>query len=121
MYLLVNGQPIAAMPAPEGFKVWLRDLDDASATERTADGKLKRSRITTKRQIDLRYNALEWSVVSALFMQLDDEFAEVTYPDPRGGQYETRTFYTGDRPATVPFERDGKLWWNGVEYTLTEQ
>lgn len=119
MYLAINGVEIAVYPFE--FAAKLMDLDDGETTTRTADGTLSRDRIAVKRQIDMSWNALQWSQVSAVLTAMQDEFFQFTYPDPMTGQQETKTFYVGDRTAPVALTKNGVTWWQGLQLTLTEQ
>lgn len=119
MELRVNGVEIAAYPIE--FKPTILDLDDADTTARTADGMLGRDRITVKRQIEMSFNALRWEELSAILQSMGDVFFEFYYPDSLAGQYETRRFYVGNRSAAIAIERDGVMWWTGLQMTLTEE
>lgn len=119
--LLINGQEIAAYPAPGGFKVTILDLDDADVTTRTADGTLARARVSVKRQIEMSFPPLTMDKISGVLRQMEDAFFDFTYPDPMIGAIVTKTFYVGNRPAAVPFVRDGIMYWDGLEITLTER
>ncbi|RJE88630.1 hypothetical protein D3P07_11595 [Paenibacillus sp. 1011MAR3C5] len=119
MDLKINGQIIAAKPYQ--FSVTVLDLDDADATVRTANGTFNRDRVAVKRQIDMTFNPLPWKTASALLKQMKDSFFQVYYPDVMTGEYETKTFYVGDRPAPVAISRDDGIWWGQIQITLTEQ
>lgn len=121
MLLKVNGVEIAAYPAPDGFSVTVLDLDDADATTRTADGRMTRARVAIKRQIEMTFNPLTWSEISALLQSMTGVFFDFYYPDPMSGQYETRTMYVGNRTAPVAITRNGEIWWGQLQMTLTEQ
>ena len=97
------------------------DLDDAETTTRTADGTLSRDRIATKRQIEMSWPALPWEKLSAVLTAMQDEFFVFYYPDPMAGQYETKTMYVGNRQSPIAIERNGVIWWSGLQLTLTEQ
>jgi hypothetical protein len=119
LYLKINGADIAAMPS--AVQVTILDLDDAESTTRTADGTLHRDRVAVKRQIELTFNALRMDEISPLLQQISDIFFDFTYPDPMVGAYITKKVYVGDRPANIPFEKDGVLYWSGFKMTLTER
>lgn len=119
MYIAINGTEIPRYP--NKFVVRVMDLDDGETTTRTADGTLTRDRIAVKRQIEATWPALRWEELSALLQLMQDEFVYVTYPDPMNGQEETKLFYAGDRSSPVAIERNGVMWWEGLEVTLTEQ
>lgn len=119
MNLRINGQELPVYPAR--LQVTVLDLDDADSTERTADGILTRSRVAVKRQIEMEWNALRWEDISAILQMMADIFFSVTYPDPMTGQHETKTMYVGNRVSPVAIEKNGVLWWEGLQITLTEQ
>jgi len=119
MYIAINGTELPKYP--NKFQVRVMDLDDGETTTRTADGTLSRDRIAVKRQIEMTWPALRWEELSALLHLMQDEFVDVTYPDPMTGQQETKVFYAGDRTAPIAFERGGVMWWEGLEVTMTEQ
>lgn len=119
MILRIDGVEIAAYPAV--FRVTILDLDDAESTTRTADGRLNRNRVAVKRQIDMEFNAMPADKISSVLRAMGNVFFDLYYPDPMDGDYATRTFYVGNRPAVIPFERNGVIWWEGLRITLTEQ
>ena len=119
MDMKINGMTIAVFPAQ--FKVTVMDLDNAESTVRTADGTLSRDRITVKRQIEMSWNALEWPNLSSILTAMQDEFFDFYYPDPLTGTYQTKTFYVSNRVAPIAIERNGTIWWGGLEITLIEK
>jgi len=105
---------------PGGFSVTTADTDSDSSG-RTADAMMHRDRIAVKKQIDLEFRLLKWDEISAILQAVEDIFVDVCYPDPKSGQYETRTFYAGNRTVAVPFEKNGEIYWDGLKFTLTER
>lgn len=119
MQFKINGQDVAVFPSK--FKVTVLDLDDAESTTRTADGTLNRDRITVKRQIEMSWSALPWDKLALILQAMDGVFFDVLYPDPMTGKYETKRMYVGNRPSPVAIDKNGTLWWEGLEVTLTER
>lgn len=119
MYIAINGTELPKYPAK--FVAKIMDLDDGETTTRTADGRLTRDRVAVKRQLELTFAPLKWEELSAVLQLMQDEFIRVTYPDPITGQQETKKFYAGDRVSPIAIERNGIMWWSGLEVTLTEQ
>ena len=119
MNMKIDGVDLPVYPST--FQVTILDLDDAETTTRTSDGTFTRDRVAVKRQIEMSWPAIKWENLSAILQAMANEFFEFTYPDSMSGRYETRTFYVGDRPAPIAFERDGVIWWSGLQLTLTEQ
>jgi hypothetical protein len=119
LVIKINGINIAKTPSE--FSVDVMDLDDGSTTTRTVDGTLHRDRIAVKRKLNMRWNALTWDVLSELLESVSPVFFEVYYPDPMTGQYETKTFYVGDRQAPVAIVRNGTVIWEGLTMNFIER
>lgn len=119
MLMQIDGVELPVYPS--SFNVTVMDLDDAETTTRTADGTLSRDRIAVKRQIEMSWPALRWEDLSAILQMMENEFFEFTYPDPMTGSQETKVFYAGNRPAPIAINKNGVLWWQGLQVTLTEQ
>jgi hypothetical protein len=119
MLLKINGVEIAAYPSE--FTVTPMDLDDADSTARTADGTLSRDRVAVKRQIEMSWSAIPWDKISSILQAMSGTFFEFYYPDPMEGDYVTKTFYVGNRPAPMAIEKNGVIWWQGLRVTLTEE
>jgi len=115
----INGQDIAASPST--FQVMPFDLDAEEGTGRTADGQGYRSRIAVKRQIEMSWGPLPWATMSKLLRSMRDSYFSVTYPDPMSGQFETRTFSVGNRPAPFAVSKGSEIMWSGLKVTLTER
>lgn len=119
MIIKINDTELPKYPAE--FSVTPMDIDNGETTTRTADGTLNRDRIATKRQIEMTWGALEWETISAILNLMSGTFFDVYYPDPMDGTYATRTFYVGNRPATVAVAQGDKILWSGLKVTLTER
>lgn len=119
MVIKINGQEIAAYPAT--FLVTTLDLDDGETSVRTADGTLNRDRIAVKRKIEMDFGGLRWNEISSILNSIKDEFFEVYYPDPMTGRYETKTFYSGDRPAAIAISKGNEIIWEGLKLSLVER
>ncbi len=119
MIIKIDGVTIPRNPSE--FSVDVMDIDDGSTTARTVDGTLHRDRIAVKRKINMRWNALTWDVLSQLLEAVSPVFFEVYYPDPMTGQYETKTFYVGDRQAPVAILRNGTIIWEGLTMNFIER
>lgn len=115
----INGQDIAASPAT--FQPMIFDLDAEEGTGRTADGTGYRSRIATKRQLELTWGPLTGPTMSALLKQMRDSYFQVTYPDIMTGNIETKTFSVGNRPAPFLVSKGNLIMWGGLKVTFTEQ
>jgi hypothetical protein len=117
--LKINNVEIAAYPIE--FTVTVLDLDDADSTTRAADGTLNRDRVAVKRQIEMSFSVLPWDKISAILKSMEPVFFDFYYPDPMAGKHVTKRMYVGNRPAPVAIDKNGVLWWDGLQVTLTEQ
>ena len=106
---------------PNEFKVTVLDVDDGETSVRTADGTLNRDRVAVKRQIEMSWTMIKWSELSTILQAMADVFFDFYYPDPMTGQYETKTFYVGNRPAPMALVKDGEIYWTDVKIILTER
>ncbi|WHH58489.1 DUF6711 family protein [Petroclostridium sp. X23] len=119
MLLKINNTEISVYP--KEFTVTPLDIDNGESTVRTADGTLNRDRVAVKRQIEMSWGVLSWEDVSSILQAMQDVFFDFYYPDPMTGQYETKTFYVGNRPTPAALSKNGQILWSGLKVTLTEK
>lgn len=105
--LMVDG---VEAPCPSTFTWGLQDVS-AAESGRTDDTIMHKNRVGQKRKISLGWNAKDWQTTALIMRMFNPEYVSVRYPDMMSGQYETRTFYVGDRTAPV------KWWWAGNQRT----
>lgn len=96
------------MPTPSSFSWGLQDIS-ASESGRTDDTIMHKNRVGQKRKLSLQWNAKDKATTAKILKAFNPEYISVTYPDAMSGNDETRTFYVGDRTASV------KLWWVGKQ------
>lgn len=94
------------LPCPSVFSWGLQDIS-ASESGRTDDTLMHKNRVGQKRKITLQWNGKDWKETAQIIQAFNPEYVKVRYPDMLTGEYETRTFYVGDRTAPV------KWWWDG--------
>lgn len=105
---------------PKSFVVDLSDIDGEST--RNALGDLIRDRIAVKRKLSCDWEPLRMDQISALLQAVQNEFFQVTYPDPMTGSMRTSFFYVGDRTAPMYWQApDGSYLWKGLSMNLVEQ
>ena len=68
---------------------------------------MHKARVAQKRKIVIGFNGITAEDASRVLQAVNPEYINVYYWDVMDGQYETRTFYVGDR--TSPF----KCFWVG--------
>ena len=115
---IIDGADFADCVIAGGLK-WARNDIDRDGSGRTMDAVMHRSRIATKRQLDINCRQLSETRAAALAAALDKETVTVTYPDMQSGSA-TKTFYGTKLEGGVWGERNSMLFWEGVKFTLTE-
>lgn len=92
----VDGFPL---PDPSEYS----GIDSALDTQgsRDATGEAHRDMVATKNPIKLKWNALDWDMISEILSHLREEYVTVTYPDPSTRTIRTMTAYAGDRDWDV--------------------
>ena len=98
---------------------WARNDIDQDGAGRTLDGVMHRSRIATKRQLDINCRQLTEERARQLSNALDKETVSIMYPDMQEGRI-TRTFYGTKLEGGLWGVRNGSIVWDGVKFTLTE-
>ena len=115
--LKVDGKNI---PCPSIFEWGLQDVS-APDSGRTEDTLMQKNRVGQKRTISLAWNGKNWTEISEILKAFNPEYIEVTYPDMMSGQYETRTFYVGDRKSNVVMWTVGKKIMEKVSFDIIER
>lgn len=90
------------MPCPSSFDWSLQDVS-AAESGRTDDSLMHKNRVAQKRKIALSWSELTASETSTVLTAFNNQYFDVYYWDAMDGQYETRTFYAGDRKAPVHY------------------
>lgn len=108
-----------SVKSPTVLQVDIVDIDKES--ERNANGTMQRTRVATKRKLNVEWGALTNSEISKILNAVSDVFFTVTYPDPMTGSSSTRTFYVGDRSAPVYRIKNSVPVWEGLKADLVEK
>ena len=101
--ITING---VAMPQPSVYSWSLQDVS-APDSGRTEDSLMWKNRVSQKRKLKLGWKMKNTDTTAFILQSFNPEYIDVTYFDMQDNQYETRTFYVGDREAPV------KYWWVG--------
>ena len=121
MVLEINGLDIVPYIAYQGVQ-WQREDVDASDAGRDLAGFLHRSRVTTKRRLDVTCKPLTAREASLVLTAIMPEFVTVRYTDPQEGTVVTRTMYSNNTPAQYLIRREnGTELWGGIVFPLIEQ
>lgn len=94
------------MPCPSVFEWGLQDVS-LGESGRTDDALMHKNRVAQKRKLSIAYNGADKDTCATILQAINPEYISVYYFDLMAGEYQTRTFYVGDR--TAPF----KIWFVG--------
>jgi hypothetical protein len=109
-----------ALPEPSKFDWGLQDIS-AAESGRDDSTTMWKNRVGQKRKISIAWNGLKWNEVSRVLTAVNSEYFSMTYPDMMAGQYETRTFYVGDRSAPVKMWNVGNKRIETLSFDLIER
>lgn len=94
-----------ALPQPYSYSWSLQDIS-ASSAGRTEDTLMHKETVGKKRKLQLTWKAKDTTTTAQILAAVTaSEYFRVQYWDMLDNQYETRTFYVGDRSSGV------KHWW----------
>lgn len=116
--LVINGHDYTKYIQDEGYD-WGRDDLDSEKTTRTKDGKMRRDKITEKRNLTYAMLPMPENLAAQLDTDLHAAQFSVRYHDLHGDQ--TREFYCSKFPAKLHQVIDaGNLMWEGISFNLHE-
>lgn len=100
---------------------YLWKLEDVSASDagRTEDTMMHKKRIGQLVGIELSWQNIPTSEVSAILKAFNPEYIKVCYLDAMQGKYITSEFYVGNRSA--PMYNAAKGLWQNVSFNLIER
>lgn len=108
-----------AVTAPAKLSVGISDQDVNSDTD--ANATLHRNRVAIKRKLSCEWGDLSWNEISTILNASSDVFFPIKYPDPKTGNFETKTFYVGDRTSPVALIKNNTVEWQGLSCDFIEQ
>ncbi len=120
MVLEIDGVDITPYIAYQGVQ-WQRSDIDADEI-RTLDGTLRRSRVATKRQLNITCRPLTLEEAALVLSAVMPVSVTVRYTDPQLGREVTARMYSNNSPATFCMrQKDGTEYWGGISFPLTEK
>ena len=121
MVFEIDGQNMVPYVAFEGFK-WQRSDVDGPGAGRNLQGDLRRSRVATKRRLDITCRLLTTAEASVVLTSIMPEWVRARYTDPQEGGVVERTMYSNNNPASFQIRRpDGTEYWGGITFPLIEK
>lgn len=113
--LSVDGVPVKC---PSSYLWKLEDIS-ASDAGRTEDTVMDKKRIGQLVGLELSWNNIKTSEVSAILKAFNPQYIMVRYFDAMEGDYVTSEFYVGNRSA--PLYNSRKNLWQNVSFNLIER
>lgn len=108
------------MPCPS---TWQWGLQDVSVGEsgRTDDAIMHKNRVAQKRKIMVGYNGVNDETAGIVLRAVNPEYISVYYYDLMASDFQTRTFYVGDRSSNFKWWWDGKHILESLTFDLIER
>ena len=120
-FIVIDGVDITPYLEDKGF-TWNRSDLDSEESKRLLSGDLQRHFIARKHFLNVKCRPLKTSEASIVLAAIEPPSLEVTYLDPRAGDYVSRRMYANNIPAQVMvIDPDtGEIYWEGIAFQLTE-
>jgi len=115
--IIVNG---TALPQPYLYSWSLQDVS-APNSGRTEDALMHKDRVAQKRKIQLGWRMKDTATTAQILQAFNPEYISVRYFDMLDNQYETRTFYVGDRQAPVKVWQVGNHIIETISFDIIER
>lgn len=116
--LIINGHDYSGYILDGGYD-WSRDDLDSEKSVRVKTGKMRRDKITEKRNLTFAMRDMPEALAAQLDTDLHASQFSVTYHDLHGDQ--TRSFYCSQLPAKLrQVVNEGNLMWAGISFNLHE-
>lgn len=112
---LVDGYPVKC---PSSYVYRLQDIS-APGAGRTEDTEMQKMRIGQAVKIDLSWNAVTTSELSAILTAFNPEYITVEYLDGLAGGFVSTVFYVGDRASPLYNATTGL--WENVTFNIIER
>ena len=106
-----------AMPCPSKYDWKLSDVSSADAG-RTEDGKMHKEKIAQKVHIELEWQNVSDEEAQTILTAFDPEYISVRYFDYKAKDFQTKTFYVGDRSVSA-YSRVMKI--GTIAFNIIEQ
>lgn len=103
---------------PQGFDVTLKTI--YKQNNRNNQGDAMRDFVAVKRVLKIEWPFLTQTELSALLTILNENYFNVTYPDPELGST-TKEFFTADKSVTKSLIYRSETMWEALSVTLEER
>lgn len=121
--MAINENPIqkvdsnSSIPCPSKYDWKLSDVSSADAG-RTEDGLMHKERIAQKVHLELEWQNVSDSVAQTVLTAFQPEYISVKYFDYKAMNYQTKTFYVGDRSVSA-YNRAKQI--STISFNIIEQ
>lgn len=107
-----------SVPPPSSYMFKLEDVSRQDAG-RTEDNVMHKKRIGQLIGIELSWRYITTADASIILQAFNPEYLDITYLDPRAGQFMTSNFYVGNRSA--PMYNATMGLWENVSFNIIER
>lgn len=111
------------LPAPSKF-VWSENDLSSESSGRNLAGEMLKDLVAKKTRIELEWGPLSPADAATVLTALSSSvYLEVTYPDAKANENQTKTMYVGDRSSDLLQYKTigGAQYWTGIKANLIEK
>ena len=121
--LKIENHDYTAWLAEDGLAPVRNDIDADGSGRNLLDGLMYRARIAQKDKWTVKFNRMPELIMRSLAADVDGEYTDITFLDPKTNRIMTKTYYTST--LTYGTQRYGKgdnrTYYEGCTFNMTER
>lgn len=112
-----------AFLAEDGLQPVRNDLDADGSGRNLLDGLMYRARIAQKDKWAVKFNRLPELIMKSIAQDIDPEYVDITFLDPKTNRVMTKTYYTSTLTyGTQRYDKgNGITVYDGCTFNMTER
>ncbi len=119
----IGNHDYTAFLADDGLQPVRNDLDADGSGRNLLDGLMYRARIAQKDKWTVKFNRLPELIMKSIAQDVDGEYTDITFLDPKTNRILTKTYYTSTLTygAQKYIKSDGITVYDGCTFNMTER
>jgi hypothetical protein len=121
--LKIGNHDYTAWLAEDGLAPVRNDIDADGSGRNLLDGLMYRARIAQKDKWTVKFNRMPELIMRSLAADVDGEYTDITFLDPKTDRIMTKTYYTSTLTyGTQRYDKgDNRTYYEGCTFNMTER
>lgn len=121
--LKIGNHDYTAWLAEDGLAPVRNDIDADGSGRNLLDGLMYRARIAQKDKWTVKFNRMPELIMRSLAADVDGEYTDITFLDPKTNRIMTKTYYTSALTyGTQRYDKgDNRTYYEGCTFNMTER